>query len=141
MAINKVVFGTETLMDISKDTVTKDTLLQGITAHNAAGEAIIGEAISGGKTHTINALAKSWTRNSDGSYQQSFSVSGITASTKMGLSLYCISNTKHTNDEAYTISNAMSYINRIITENGKITLICSMSCPEVDINGLVLTEV
>lgn len=43
MAVNKVVLGTETLIDISADTVTKDTLAEGVTAHNSAGELIVGE--------------------------------------------------------------------------------------------------
>ena len=43
MAVNKVVLGTETLIDISADTVTKETLAEGVTAHNSAGELIVGE--------------------------------------------------------------------------------------------------
>lgn len=43
MAVNKVVLGSETLLDLTGDTVTKDTLLKGQTAHNAAGEQIEGE--------------------------------------------------------------------------------------------------
>ena len=43
MAVNKVVLGSETLLDLTGDTVTRDTLLAGHTAHNAAGEQIEGE--------------------------------------------------------------------------------------------------
>ena len=43
MAVNKVVLGSETLLDLTGDTVTKGTLLAGHTAHNAAGEQIEGE--------------------------------------------------------------------------------------------------
>ncbi len=39
---NKVVYGGQTLIDLTEDTVTADTLLAGYTAHNAAGEAIVG---------------------------------------------------------------------------------------------------
>ena len=51
MANNKVQLsdGT-TLMDLTQDTVTPQTLLSGATAHNAAGEQIVGEATSGGMT-------------------------------------------------------------------------------------------
>lgn len=51
MANNKVQLsdGT-TLMDLTQDTVTPQTLLSGATAHNAAGEQIVGEAASGGMT-------------------------------------------------------------------------------------------
>lgn len=51
MANNKVQLsdGT-TLMDLTQDTVTPQTLLSGATAHNAAGERIVGKAASGGMT-------------------------------------------------------------------------------------------
>lgn len=42
MGVNKVVYGTDTLIDLTEDTVTEDTLLEGITAHNAAGDPIVG---------------------------------------------------------------------------------------------------
>lgn len=42
MAINKVVFGSKTLIDLTGDTVTADKLLSGITAHDKAGEVITG---------------------------------------------------------------------------------------------------
>lgn len=44
MAINKVVFGSNTLVDLTADSVTPQTLAAGATAHNAAGEAITGTA-------------------------------------------------------------------------------------------------
>lgn len=43
MAISKVVYGNEVLLDLTADTVTPDKLAQGITAHNMAGELITGE--------------------------------------------------------------------------------------------------
>lgn len=46
MATNKVVFGDETLMDVSKDTVTPETLAEGVTAHNADGDPIVGTGIN-----------------------------------------------------------------------------------------------
>lgn len=42
MAVNKVIYNDETLMDLTGDTVTSDTMLEGTTAHNGAGEAISG---------------------------------------------------------------------------------------------------
>lgn len=42
MAVNKVVYGTTVLVDLTKDTVTADTLKKGSTAHNSAGELITG---------------------------------------------------------------------------------------------------
>lgn len=44
MAINKVEFGDEVLIDLTEDTVTEDTLLEGETAHDASGNPIRGRA-------------------------------------------------------------------------------------------------
>ena len=42
MAYNKVVYGSETLIDLTSDTVSPDKLAQGITAHDKSGEVITG---------------------------------------------------------------------------------------------------
>lgn len=42
MAISKVVYGGETLIDLTADTITKEKLLKGYTAHGANGEPITG---------------------------------------------------------------------------------------------------
>ena len=42
MSINKVVYGGETLIDLTGDTVTADKLLSGITAHGKDGELVTG---------------------------------------------------------------------------------------------------
>ena len=53
MAVNKVVYGTTVLVDLTEDTVTPDKLLKGATAHDASGEPITGtlEAGSGGSSY------------------------------------------------------------------------------------------
>lgn len=48
MAINKVVLGDETLIDLTSDTVTADSLLEGKTAHDRSGELITGTMSSSG---------------------------------------------------------------------------------------------
>ena len=48
MGINKVVYGDRTLMDISEDTVSPETLLAGETAHDATGAPIVGTNPGGG---------------------------------------------------------------------------------------------
>lgn len=40
--VNKVIYGSDTLIDLTSDTVTPETLRYGYTAHNKAGELIIG---------------------------------------------------------------------------------------------------
>lgn len=42
MGVNKVVYGGETLIDLTNNTVTPETLASGVTATNAAGETIVG---------------------------------------------------------------------------------------------------
>lgn len=44
MGINKVVFGNDTLIDISDSTITAADLRSGVVAYNAAGERIVGTA-------------------------------------------------------------------------------------------------
>lgn len=43
MGINKFVYGGEVKFDLTGDTVTKDKLLAGFTAHDKAGDPIVGE--------------------------------------------------------------------------------------------------
>ena len=47
MSINKVVYGNDTLIDLTEDTVAPENLLSGATAHNAAGNPITGTARQG----------------------------------------------------------------------------------------------
>lgn len=42
MAISKIVYGNRTLIDLTADTVTKDKILSGFTAHGADGEPMTG---------------------------------------------------------------------------------------------------
>lgn len=44
MSASKVVYFGKTLVDLTSDTVTEDTLAKGVTAHNAKGEIITGKA-------------------------------------------------------------------------------------------------
>lgn len=57
MAVNKVVYGTIVLVDLTKDTVTADKLLKGETAHDAAGEPITGTMEPGIDTSDNNCEA------------------------------------------------------------------------------------
>ena len=49
MGVNKVMFGAESLIDISDSTVTPETLVEGATAYGANGDLINGKAIDTGK--------------------------------------------------------------------------------------------
>lgn len=52
MAVNQVIYGGKTLIDLTSDTVTENNLLKGYTAHDKTGELIVGtlEATGGGLT-------------------------------------------------------------------------------------------
>ena len=59
MAINKVIKKGAVELDLTSDTVTPETLMSGITAHNAAGETIIGTASSGSGGESIETCSLS----------------------------------------------------------------------------------
>lgn len=47
MAYNKVVYGGKVLIDLTSDTVTKERILSGITAHDKKGDLITGNFLQG----------------------------------------------------------------------------------------------
>lgn len=53
MSVNKIVYGDRTLIDLTEDTVTEETLLKGCRAHRADGTIIIGTMLSGCPTEFI----------------------------------------------------------------------------------------
>ena len=54
MAVNKVVLGDDTLIDLTADTVSADKLSKGVTAHDMTGESIVGTMEAGaGKEYTF----------------------------------------------------------------------------------------
>lgn len=57
MAVNKVVYGTTVLVDLTEDTVTPDKLLKGETAHDASGEPVTGSMEPGIDTSDATATA------------------------------------------------------------------------------------
>lgn len=57
MAISKVVFGGDVLIDLTSDTITKDKLLKGYTAHGADGEPISGACEFDANTQDATATA------------------------------------------------------------------------------------
>jgi hypothetical protein len=56
MAINKVVFGNQTLIDLTADTITAADLQSGVTAHDASGAAITGTSTKDSDTSDATAL-------------------------------------------------------------------------------------
>lgn len=79
MAVNKVEVNGETKLDLTQDTVTPQTLLSGVTAHNAAGEEITG-SMGSIKTYTAS-IGTTWTEDSNtGVKTQNVAIPGVLAS-------------------------------------------------------------
>lgn len=57
MAVSKVIYGGETLIDLTGDTVTADKLLTGVKAHGADGELITGTCTFDANTQDATASA------------------------------------------------------------------------------------
>lgn len=57
MGNSKIIFGGETLIDLTADTVTKDKLLEGFTAHGKDGEPITGTCTFDSDTSSATATA------------------------------------------------------------------------------------
>lgn len=55
MAKNKIIYGTEVLIDLTADTVTADKLAEGITAHDKSGEIITGTSTKDSDTSDATA--------------------------------------------------------------------------------------
>lgn len=81
MAVNKVALNGEVKLDLTANTVTPETLLKGMTAHNAAGELITGvyEPMNI-KQYTGTLLASGWAADSHGYQAQTITISGLKAS-------------------------------------------------------------
>lgn len=60
MSVNKVEINGQTVLDLTKDSVTPDAMLESVTAHNAAGEPISGQL-------KLGAYKITTTDNADGS--------------------------------------------------------------------------
>lgn len=57
MAISKIIYGGNTLLDLTPDTVTADKLLEGVKAHGADGEPIVGTCTYDADTQDATATA------------------------------------------------------------------------------------
>lgn len=53
MAVNEVIYNGETLISLTEDTVTEDNLLEGVTAHDASGNQIVGTYKDGNTTYIL----------------------------------------------------------------------------------------
>lgn len=59
MAINKVVYGNNTLLDLTEDTVTEEDVLEGKTFHDKSGQKRTGSATQGGRVQDVEVNGES----------------------------------------------------------------------------------
>lgn len=79
MGINKVVVNKVTKLDLTKDTVSANTLLEGITAHDSKGNLIVGTMKAGASIlYKQVTLGTSWSF-AEGYYIQQVAVPGLSS--------------------------------------------------------------
>lgn len=96
MAISKVVYGGETLIDLTADTVTKEKILKGYTAHGADGEPIAGACSYDADTQDATA-ADSEILSGETAYVRGVKITGKMKNNG------AVSGTITTKDEQYTV--------------------------------------
>ena len=68
MGVSKVIYGDDALVDLTGDSVTPETLLQGATAHNAAGDPIDGAVAVAPASTTVPKEAGAANAGSENAY-------------------------------------------------------------------------
>ncbi len=114
MAVNKVVYNGTTLIDLTGDTVTEDTLLVGTTAHDASGKQITGTMKKGASLNIIETFEK---------FQATSTVKNgnvITSTDGSGNSLVSTINSDGSVSEVYTAADGTT-ITRTSVVNGNRT--------------------
>lgn len=74
MGVSKVEYSGRTLIDLTADTVTPESLLEGVTAHNAAGEVIVGRLSVKNFIETIYPVGSIYTSTNSTSPAELFGV-------------------------------------------------------------------
>lgn len=98
MGVNKVIMNTsgggQTIIDLTEDTVTPQTLAEGITAHNAAGEVITGvmSTTSGGSGGNVDTCTITFEDISGGDCAISFITALVYENGNYNIYTYFLSN-------------------------------------------------
>lgn len=133
MGRSKIVYAGDTLIDLTEDTVTPQTLLKGTTAHNAAGELITGvyEPMTI-KQYTGTLLASGWAADLHGYQSQTIAITGLKASYDVDPQWdVVLSGTDPDADEA--LINGFALIHNYKTGTNSLTAQCIGSAPSVNI--------
>lgn len=118
MGVSKVEFGGDTLIDLTEDSVTPETLAEGETAHNAAGEEITG---------TLKVQDEIVTTTGTGSFYKA-NVKGITE-LKPGVSFVMIPHTVSTSSTPLLVVNNLTA--KIIKRMGVNSTLDDMSISDI----------
>lgn len=120
---SKVIYSGKTLIDLTQDTVTAETLLVGTTAHDASGKQITG-TMSAGVTlnliQTFNTFLPTSTVESDNS---------VTSTDDSGNSLVSTFNEDDSVVEVYTAADGTT-ITRVSVVNGDGTFTDTYTCSD-----------
>jgi hypothetical protein len=133
MAVNKVALNGEVKLDLTADTVTPETLLKGMTAHNAAGELITGvyEPMNI-KQYTGTLLASGWAADSHGYQAQTITITGLKAAYDVDPQWdVALSGTDPDADAAFLEGFAL--IHNYVTGANSLTAQCIGKAPTVNI--------
>ena len=133
MGRSKIVYAGDTLLDLTEDTVTPQTLLKGATAHNAAGELITGVykpmTI---KQYTGTLLSTGWAADSHGYQAQTITITGLKASYDVDPQWdVALSGTDPDADAA--LLEGFALIHNYKTGTNSLTAQCIGSAPSVNI--------
>lgn len=153
MATSKVVYSGTTLIDLTSDTVSTDTLAAGVTAHSADGELVTGtysppvtsvNGLTGAVTLSASDVGAAAVRSfsaklttagwsATAPYTQSVTVAGILATDGMGRADADLSAVTAASTGS-AILEAWSCVSRIYASaNNTLTALCYESTPETDI--------
>lgn len=133
MGRSKIVYAGDTLLDLTEDTVTPETLLKGKTAHNAAGELITGvyEPMNI-KQYTGTLLASGWAADSHGYQAQTITITGLKAAYDVDPQWdVALSGTDPDADAAFLEGFAL--IHNYVTGANSLTAQCIGKAPTVNI--------
>lgn len=117
MGVNKVIYDGLTLIDLTEDTVSSDTLLSGFTAHDKAGNRIVGTMSAGVELNLAETFDKFQPTSTV------FSGNTVTSTDGQGNSMvYNGTNEVYTSSEGVTITRTFTF-----NSDGSITDIFASS--------------
>lgn len=114
MGVSRVDYGSETLIDLTNDTVTSSDLIKGVTAHDAAGNSIIGTLEIAETSETITPIAGDTVVMANfGSYQAEKSSNVLATGIKMVMNKSGTYRFKTIARNSYSESSSFGYVSQV----------------------------